>query len=252
MRCKTPAEHADQRRGDDDRGERRVESEDRDECRRREDPQRRMLQRARPDAPRRSEDDRYDRWLDAVEDARDERHVAVRKVDPRERDQDEYRGQHEQGARDDAAPYAVHHPADIGRELRRFRTGQHHAVVERVQEAVFGDPAPAFHQFRMHDRDLAGRPAEADEAELEPEAECLGEGNGRGWRGVDAICRCVQSALLQQPAELGRTGVLGPRESAIPRLGEDARDRGRVSTLPSARTREPSERSTERFARTRT
>jgi hypothetical protein len=36
----------------------------------------------------------------------------------------------------------------------------------------------------MHDRDLPGWTAEADEAELEPEAECFGEGDGLDWRGM--------------------------------------------------------------------
>jgi hypothetical protein len=42
-----------------------------------------------------------------------------------------------------------------------------------MQEAMFGDPAPALDQFLVHDRDLPGRTAEADEAELEPEAQGL-------------------------------------------------------------------------------
>ena len=40
------------------------------------------------------------------------------------------------------APGAVHQPADVGRELLRLRAGQHHAVVQRVQEAPLADPAP--------------------------------------------------------------------------------------------------------------
>src|SRR5215831_3707628 len=52
-----------------------------------------------------------------------------------------------------SAPAAMHQPADIGRELLCFGTGKHHAVVERVKKASFGNPAPAFHQFVVHDRD---------------------------------------------------------------------------------------------------
>ena len=44
-----------------------------------------------------------------------------------------------------------------------------------------------FHQLGVHDGNLAGRPAEADEAELEPEGEgyTQGDGGGRmdGWGG---------------------------------------------------------------------
>jgi hypothetical protein len=44
-----------------------------------------------------------------------------------------------------------------------------------VQEAMLGNPAPALDQLLVHDRDLPGRAAEADEAELEPEAQGLHE-----------------------------------------------------------------------------
>src|SRR5947207_3272594 len=67
----------------------------------------------------------------------------------------------------------MHEPADVGGELLRLRTGQHHAVVERVQEARFGDPAFLLDQLAMHDRDLPGRAAEADPAELPPVGERL-------------------------------------------------------------------------------
>src|SRR5262249_33505365 len=75
---------------------------------------------------------------------------------------------------DDAAPRAVHQPADVGGELLRLGSRQHHAVVERVQEAPFRDPALLLDQLAMHDRDLAGWTAEADPAELPPVAERLG------------------------------------------------------------------------------
>src|SRR3990170_519624 len=77
----------------------------------------------------------------------------------------------------------MHHPTDIRGELGRFGAGQHHAVVERVQEAPLRNPAFLFHQVMVHDRDLPGRPAEADEAELEPVPERFGQGYGR-WRRV--------------------------------------------------------------------
>ena len=70
---------------------------------------------------------------------------------------------------------AVHEPADVGRELLRLGTGQQHAVVERVQEALLADPAAPVDELAVHDRDLAGRSAEGDEPELHPEAKGLGE-----------------------------------------------------------------------------
>ena len=121
------------------------------------------------------QDDRGDRGLEAVEHAGDERHIAEAEVDPRERDQDEQRRQHEQTAGHDAAPRTVHEPADVRRELLRLGAGQQHAVVQRVQEALLADPAPALDELRVHDRDLSRGSAEADEAELQPETQCFAE-----------------------------------------------------------------------------
>jgi hypothetical protein len=71
----------------------------------------------------------------------------------------------------------VHQPADVDGELLRLGAGQEHAVVERVQEPFFGEPAAALDQLAVHDGDLARRAAETDEAELDPEAKRLGEGD---------------------------------------------------------------------------
>jgi len=40
-----------------------------------------------------------------------------------------------------------------------------------VQKSRLAEPLAFFHQFGVHDGDLAGRPAEADESELEPKAQ---------------------------------------------------------------------------------
>jgi len=69
----------------------------------------------------------------------------------------------------------VHEPTDVSGELLGFGTGPHHAIVERVQEAPFRNPAPLPHRLLVHDRDLTRRPAEADEAEFEPEPERFAE-----------------------------------------------------------------------------
>ena len=47
-----------------------------------------------------------------------------------------------------------------------------------MQEAALGDPPPALDEFLMHDGDLSGRTAEADEAQLQPEDECLPKREG--------------------------------------------------------------------------
>jgi hypothetical protein len=103
---------------------------------------------------------------------------AEAQVDPAQRDEDEQRGQHEQQAGHDAAPGAVHEPANVGGQLLRLGPGQHHAVVQRVQEAPLADPAPALDELAVHDRDLPRRATEADEAELEPETKRAPEAHG--------------------------------------------------------------------------
>ena len=187
LRRRARADGADQRGGGDDRRERHVEGEDRDEGRRREAPHPAVLQRARADAVRGVQDDRGDRRLEAIEHAGDERHVAEAQVDPGQRDQDRERRQHEQRAGDDAAYRAVHQPAEVGGELLRLGAGQQHAVVQRVQEALLADPAPAFDELGVHDRDLPRRAAEADEAELEPEAQRLGKAHRPGRRFAHGV-----------------------------------------------------------------
>ncbi len=161
-------------RADDER-EGQAEREDGDEGGAGDRPQRVVLQRARADAVGRLHHDGGDRRLDAVEQPGHQWHVAKGDVEPGQRDQDEQRRQNEQCPGDDAAPAAMHQPADVGGELLRLGAGQHHAVVQRVQEAAFGNPAPVIDQLLMHDRNLAGRTAEADEAELEPEQESFAE-----------------------------------------------------------------------------
>lgn len=173
-----PADRASRRGTHDDRRKRHGEREDRDERSDRERHEQRMLQRARADSPRRDKHDRRHRGLDPVQHARDRRHMAEAQVDPRQRHEHDERRQHEQRARDDPAGGPVHQPADVRRELLRFGSRQHHAVVQRVQEALLLDPAAALDQIVMHDRDLPRRPTKADKAEPQPIQEGGAEGNG--------------------------------------------------------------------------
>ena len=179
-RGQAPADGADDAGCQHDVREGDLESEDGDEGRGADRPQHAVLERARADAVRGEYDNGGDRRLDAVEDARHQRHLAEHQIDPGQRHQEEHGGQHEQHAGDDAAPGPVHHPADIGGELGGLRPGQQHAIVERMQEALLRDPAPFLHQVLVHDGDLPGGAAEADEAELEPVAEGLSETHRRG------------------------------------------------------------------------
>ena len=53
-----------------------------------------------------------------------------------------------------------------------------------MQEAVLADPAAPLDEFAVQDRDLPGGPAEADEAELQPEAEGFDARNA-DWGNVE-------------------------------------------------------------------
>ncbi|MNF66516.1 hypothetical protein D3C84_483100 [compost metagenome] len=145
--------------------------------------------------------DGRDRRLDPVKQSGDHGHVTKGDVHPGQGNQDEQRRQHKQHTSDHAAPGPVHQPADVGRQLLSLGPGQQHAVVEGVQKASLGDPAPAFDQFLMHDRNLPGRPAETDETKLEPEQEGFAQADGpglghsllgdRGGRGAQARVPCA-------------------------------------------------------------
>ncbi len=77
-------------------------------------------------------------------------------------------GQDEQGPGHETADGPVQQPADVGGELLRLGPGQQHAVVEGVQESVFADPPLLVDQDAVHDRDLAGGPAEAERRDPNP------------------------------------------------------------------------------------
>lgn len=77
----------------------------------------------------------------------------------------------------------MHQPANVGGQLLSLGPREHHAVVERMQKTVLRDPAAPLNQFLVHERDLPSGAAEADAAQLEPEAESLGPRNRGRWRG---------------------------------------------------------------------
>jgi len=77
----------------------------------------------------------------------------------------------------------ISQPADVSGELLRFRSGQQHAVIQRMQKAPLGNPAAPFHQFQVHHGNLPGRAAEADGTELESVFERFAQADWRGWVG---------------------------------------------------------------------
>ena len=184
-RCPSLAQPAGHGRAQNHPGKRDLEHGDGQKARQGHRPQQRCAPRAperlAADAPDRVQHDGRHRRLDAVEQSRHQRHVAKSDVDPAQSDEDEQRGQHEERARHDAAPGAVHQPADVRGQLLGLRPGQQHAVVQRMQEALLADPAPLLDQLAVHDGNLPGRPSKADEAQLEPEAQRLAESHVRGF-----------------------------------------------------------------------
>ena len=173
------ARQADQRCEADDQRKRQLECEKPDERSHRDRPQQAVVQRAGANAPGGVDDDGYDCWLDSRERRCHPALLAKRHVDPRQQQQDQQRRQHEQQPGCQPAHGAMHQPAQIGGELLRLGAGQQHAVIERMQKPAFADPAAARDQLGMHDRDLPGRAAEADEAQLQPEAQRLGKAGRR-------------------------------------------------------------------------
>jgi hypothetical protein len=137
--------------------------------------------------------DRHHRRLDAVEHPRHHGQVAKGDIDPGQQHQHQQRGQDEQPASDEAAPGTVQQPADVGRQLLRFRAGQQHAVVERVQEPALADPAAPLDELGMHDRDLPGGSAEADAPSFSQKRSAAAKvgagGRSAGRRAVTAAVR---------------------------------------------------------------
>ena len=102
----------------------------------------------------------------------------------------------------------MHEPADIGGELLRLGAGQQHAVVQRVQEPVLADPALLLDEDAVHDRDLAGRSAEAESSATRSQTRNasarLTPWRGRGRRGRAAR----RERRLTAPAHPGALGCL--------------------------------------------
>ena len=147
VRCNAPADVAGQCGAGNDVGEGHVQREDGHESGGGNGPHHAVLECPRADAMHGLHHDRRDGGLDAVEQSRHQGRVAVGDVEPRQQDQEAQPRQQKQGARHNASPGTVHEPAHVGGQLLPFRTRQQHAVVERVQETAFTDPAALFDQF---------------------------------------------------------------------------------------------------------
>ena len=169
----------------DDRGyqnhdrKRNPEDEQREEGQHRDDDMHRLLERPLRDARQRFGHQRNDGALQAEEHAHQPRQLPEGRIGRAQGEDDAETRQHEQDAGDQAAAHAVQQPADVGRELLRFRTRQQHAEIERMQELRFADPFALVDHQAMHECDLACRAAEAEATDLEPESGCLCEARTR-------------------------------------------------------------------------
>ena len=171
------AGEADQRRARNDQRKRDAKEKYRDERQRRDGAMRRRLQRPLADAHDRFQHDGEHGGFQPEEQRRDRAQRAECGIDPTENSKRHQSGQHKERAGDDAAADAMQEPADIDRELMRLGARQQHAVVQRVQESLFADPALLLDQDAMHHRDLPGRPAEAKRSDPRPGPRRLGERN---------------------------------------------------------------------------
>ena len=163
----------DERGAGDHERKRRQPADHQDERSAGQQPVQRILERAPRDPHDRLGDQRDRGRLQAEERGRDQRHVAMQRVDEGQAQQQGHRRQDEAEPRDDAARNAVQAPAEPDRELQRLGARQQDAEIERIQVGALVDPAPLLDEFAMHDRDLRDRPAERDEPEPEPVAERL-------------------------------------------------------------------------------
>ena len=152
------------RYGDDDR--KRNARYDQPERDGRERQRRRCVDHASADPDHRGSDERDHCGPKPADDARDCGNLAVLDIDRAHDAKEHERGEHEEAAGGDRAAHAVHRVADVRGKLLRLRARERHAEVERVQEAALRDPATPLDELVVHDRDLPGRPTEADHPNL--------------------------------------------------------------------------------------
>lgn len=181
------ADQADQPGAEHDQGEGRTQGEHGHEGRRRQSDHGAVLQDAAADAQQRLDHDGEHRGLHAEEQRRHQRRLAVGGVQPSERKHHGRAGQDEQHTRDQPAARAVQQPADIGGELHGLRPRQEHAEIQRVHEARVGDPAPLVDHDAMHEGDLPGRTAEAEQADAQPDPRRLGQPDRDRGRATHAV-----------------------------------------------------------------
>src|SRR5260221_2224091 len=160
------SEESDECSTNDDQRKRNMEKKDRYKGGSRQRPHHFVLQRPVPDADNCGGNDCEYGWLQAVKDRCDPGHVSEGHIDIAEPPKNEDRRDDKESAGNNAAPRLVQKPTDIDCQLLSFRSGQKHAIIERMEEARFADPFLLLDQFGVHDRDLSSGPTKTDKSKL--------------------------------------------------------------------------------------
>ncbi len=144
----------------DDYWKRHGQEEDRDEGAGSNHPHSGVPKRLTADPVHGREYDSEDRSFQAHEEGLDSAKVAIESVKPRQHHNGEEARQHEEGPGNDPALRLVQEPPYVNGKLLGLGTGQQHAVVERVQEALLANPPFLLDEDTMHYRDLTCGSAE--------------------------------------------------------------------------------------------
>jgi hypothetical protein len=139
-----------------------VEEEDADERHCRERLHDTVLQGPLADPYHGFEDDRQNGGFQSQEQCYDDWNVAERSVDVTQRHDRDDAGDDEKAACQQASHSPVHQPADIGCKLLCFRARQQHAVAQRMEKSILGNPSLLFDEDAMHDGDLPGGSTETE------------------------------------------------------------------------------------------
>jgi hypothetical protein len=89
-----------------------------------------------------------------------------------------------------------------------------------MQKTPLGNPASAFDQFLMHDRNLPRRPAETDEAEFEPEAKRFSQADGLGFCWFCFDVRGGREAQAKVPCEGANVDAWGRAEQSLTHIAK--------------------------------
>ena len=142
-----------------------------------------MPQHPSAKTPERGCHDGEHRGLDAEKDGSHRHSLLIADVKHAESKDNQRPRQDKQYPGDNPTAHPVQKPAKIDGKLLRFRTGKQHAEIQRMKEATLADPFQFVNQQPVHHGDLTSRPAEAQQADLQPDGKRLAE--------PDAVCLAV-------------------------------------------------------------